>query len=66
MEVNLDRFSRPMSWEKEHRVVARCSYCETEFYEGDSVLEYDGEYYCDNICLKEGIGARWTTLEYLN
>lgn len=38
-------------------LICECPNCGQEFYEGDEVVYFDGEIYCDNSCMAEHIGA---------
>lgn len=43
--------------------VCQCEHCDAELYEGEDVIELDGEYFCEMECLIDFIGARKTTAE---
>lgn len=38
-------------------LVCECPNCGHEIYEGDGVVSYDGDFYCDESCLAEYLGA---------
>jgi len=42
--------------------VSSCTQCGTELYEGEDVLEFDNEHFCEKDCLLEFIGVREVTL----
>lgn len=44
--ANYDRFSQPMSWEREEEGVCRCSWCGDWMYEGDKYVELCDEKVC--------------------
>lgn len=41
----------------EEILVCECPNCDREIYEGEDVLEYEGELFCDAGCLIEYLGA---------
>lgn len=40
------------------RVVTECAYCDEDMYEGDTVIEFDGMYFCCIACLHEWLGIQ--------
>ena len=36
----------------------KCAWCDADFKNNDLILEYRNNYYCDQDCLTEDIGAR--------
>lgn len=45
------------------RVVAECLECEEDMYEGDSVIYYDGMYFCSIECLYNWLGVERVELK---
>lgn len=49
--MNLDRFAQGLKDPQEETPVAHCAECDGELYEGDQVVECEGQCFCDRECL---------------
>ncbi|OMI07678.1 hypothetical protein BVL54_19835 [Bacillus paralicheniformis] len=51
--MNLDRFSRPLTGEREPKVIARCCSCSEALVEGQEVITWvEEDFFCDIDCFK--------------
>ncbi|MBM7717176.1 hypothetical protein JOC94_004201 [Bacillus thermophilus] len=51
--MNLDRFAVGLADPQAAREVGECENCGGEIYEGEQVVRYDGDLFCDTTCLSE-------------
>lgn len=53
--MNLDRFSQPLAGENEQgaqqEVECHCEYCHEPLHTGQEVFKFNGQFFCDTICL---------------
>lgn len=54
---NLDRFEQGLPDPQEAKVIEECLGCGNEIYEGQDVVHYGDELYCNYKCLADAFGA---------
>lgn len=56
----MSRFAEPD--DKLPVVLAHCGCCGEQLLEGESVINFEGSFYCDDDCLFNAYGIYYTTL----
>jgi hypothetical protein len=57
----MSRFAEP-DIKDEPKPVKECCYCSETLYQGDSAIEFEGEYLCDTGCFTGYMGIKKVTL----
>ncbi|QBX91047.1 hypothetical protein PHGAL3_0008 [Phage Altai3] len=51
--MNLDRFAYGLDDPQDAPVVGECMQCKGEIYKDNEVIRYEGDLFCDTVCLSE-------------
>lgn len=51
--MNLDRFAYGLDDPQSAPVVGECGNCRGEIYKDNEVIRYEGDLFCDTVCLSE-------------
>jgi hypothetical protein len=49
--MNLDRFAYGLR--QSCKTAGECRHCGAELYKGDEVIQFEGDWFCDAVCLGE-------------
>lgn len=51
--MNLDRFAYGLRDRQSYQTAGECRHCGAELYKGCEVILFEGDLFCDTVCLSE-------------